>query len=99
MAVSSTRKKQYRSIGHGLNPVVTVAGKGLSENVLAEIDRALEDHELIKLKIAISERESRQATVQAIVNNCRAELIQQIGKVALFFREAKRPDTNKSNIR
>ena len=50
MALSQDRKKALRTIGHKLNPIVTVAGNGLSENVLIEIDRALEDHELIKIK-------------------------------------------------
>jgi len=49
MSLSTATKKQYRTIGHGLNPVVTIAGNGLSAGVMAEIDRALEDHELIKV--------------------------------------------------
>jgi len=99
MSISNAQKKQFRSIGHGLDPVVTVAGNGLSAGVLAEIERALEDHELIKVKIAVAERESRKAVVQALINDCRAELIQEIGKVALIFREAKKPHPLKSNIR
>lgn len=99
MSLSTDRKKQFRTIGHGLDPVVTVAGNGLSAGVMAEIERALEDHELIKVKIAIAERESRKAVVQALINDCHAELIQEIGKVALIFREAKKPHPVKSNIR
>ena len=53
--------KQLRAIGHKLNPVVTIAGKGLSETVSAELDRALTDHELIKVKIAVGSREARAA--------------------------------------
>lgn len=48
MKISNEDKKQLRRLGHKINPVVTVATKGLSENVLAEINRALIDHELIK---------------------------------------------------
>ena len=50
MAISAEQKKAMRSIGHNLNPVVTIAGNGLSENVLEELNRALDDHELIKVK-------------------------------------------------
>ena len=99
MTISSSMKKQFRTIGHNLKPVVTVAGNGLSENVLAEMNRALEDHELIKVKIAITERESRKAVCEGIQSKCKAELIQEIGKVALFYREARQPDTQKSNVR
>ena len=54
MPLSTALKKQYRTIGHNLNPIVTIAGNGLSEPVLAELDRALDDHELIKVKLAIN---------------------------------------------
>jgi len=47
MQLTQERKKALKAIGHKLNPVVTVAGNGLTENVILEIDRALEDHELI----------------------------------------------------
>ena len=56
MPLSPDRKKQYRSLGHNLNPVVTVAGNGLSDAVLEELNRALDDHELIKVKLMIVDR-------------------------------------------
>jgi len=99
MTLTSKLQKQFRALGHKLKPVVTVAGKGLSENVIAELNRALEDHELIKVKIAVAERDARKAICQAIKVDCRAELIQEIGKVALFYRESLKPDMIKSNVR
>ena len=50
--LSNVQRKQLRAIGHGLNPVVMVADKGLSEGVMAEMERALSDHELIKVRPA-----------------------------------------------
>ena len=50
MTTSSADKKYLRSLGHPLKPVVTVAGNGLTESVVTEINRALNDHELIKIK-------------------------------------------------
>jgi RNA-binding protein len=47
MTTSSADKKYLRALGHQLKPVVTVAGNGLTENVITEVDRALSDHELI----------------------------------------------------
>lgn len=99
MSITNAMKKQFRTIGHGLSPVVTIAGNGLSAGVMAEIERALEDHELIKVKIVVAEREQRKEVVQALVNDCKAELIQEIGKVALIFRAARKPHAQKSNIR
>ncbi|WP_075187672.1 YhbY family RNA-binding protein [Teredinibacter haidensis] len=99
MTLSNDKIKQYRTVGHGLNPVVTVAGKGLTEGVLAELDRALEDHELIKIKVAVTDRVLRKAVIEELCASSKAALIQEIGKVALIFREAQKPDPRKSNIR
>lgn len=99
MTLNPDTKKHFRTVGHNLNPVVTIAGKGLTENVLAELDRALEDHELIKIKLAIADRDERKETVSAICSQLSAELIQEIGKVALIFRAAKKPNLKKSNVR
>jgi RNA-binding protein len=99
MSLTPDRKKQFRAVGHNLKPVVTIAGKGLTEGVLAELDRALEDHELIKVKLAVNDREDRKALLEEVSRECRAELIQEIGKIALLFREARKPHPGKSNIR
>ena len=50
-ALSIQERKRLRQIGHALNPVVMTGGQGLTENVVEEINRALADHELIKVKI------------------------------------------------
>ncbi len=98
MPLSPERKKQYRNIGHNLNPVVTVAGNGLSEGLMEELDRALNDHELIKVKLMISDRDLRKQVSAEMVKKAGAELVQEIGKVALVFRAAKRPNPKLSNI-
>lgn len=77
-----------RTTGHSLNPIVMIADKGLHEGVFNELNRAFDDHELIKVKLAIADREARKATAQQIVSDCKAELVQEIGKVALFYRES-----------
>lgn len=91
-------KKQLRSIGHHLKPVVTIAGAGLSENVMAEIDRALHDHELIKVKVAIDDREQRIAITKDFCAQHKAELVQSIGKIALVLRKNSRPNPKTSNL-
>jgi len=90
--------KQYRAIGHKLNPVVTVAGNGLSETVMLELERALDDHELIKVKLAVGEREARQAVAAEICEKTRAELVQSIGGVIVLLRRNADADPAKSNL-
>ena len=97
--ITFEQKKHFRTLGHNLKPVVIIAGNGLTEGVLAELDRALEDHELIKVKVAFTEREMRKEVIAQVCNDTKSELIQDIGKVALFYRESRKPKIKTSNIR
>ncbi|BFM50792.1 YhbY family RNA-binding protein [Marinomonas sp. THO17] len=98
MSLTNVQKKQYRLIGHGLNPVVMIAGNGLTEAVLTEIDRALEDHELIKVRISITDRDVRTAIIAEISKIMKCETVQVIGKVALLYRAALEPNPKLSNL-
>jgi len=98
MPLDPARKKQLRTIGHQLNPVVTVSEKGLSEGVHLEFERALEDHELIKVKLAIAEPQARRDVAAELCQQHRAELVQSVGKVALIFRAAQKPNPKLSNL-
>ncbi len=99
MPLSTDRKKQYRTLGHGLKPVVTVAGNGLSDTVINELNRALDDHELIKVKLVIADRELRAQVITEMSKKVKSEIVQEIGKVALIYREAKKPNLKLSNVR
>lgn len=91
-------KKYLRSLGHKLNPVVTVAGKGLTDAVLAEIDRALKDHELIKVRFVVGDRVVKKQLIAQVCERLDAEQIQTIGHVLLLFRKAKKPNPKLSNL-
>ena len=98
MSLTPARKKQMRTIGHQLHPVVTISEKGLSEGVHLELERALEDHELIKIKLSIAEPEARRQLVSELCARHRAELVQSVGKVALLYRAAQKPNPRLSNL-
>lgn len=98
MALTQEQKKQFKSIGHHLKPVLIVAENGLSEGVVAELERALNDHELIKVQFRITEREDRRALIDELSRVGRCELVQVIGKMALFYRRNPKPNKNLSNI-
>jgi RNA-binding protein len=99
MSLSQAQKKAFRSIGHHLDPVVTVSENGLSEGLVAELDRALSDHELIKVKLLLSERDDRAAMLDELVSESDAELIQKIGKVALLYRHNPKANPKLSNLK
>ncbi len=99
MSLSQAQKKAFRSIGHHLNPVVTVSENGVSEGVLAELDRALADHELIKVKLALAERDDRAAMLEELLEASGAERVQTIGKMALLYRKSPQANPKLSNIK
>jgi RNA-binding protein len=90
--------KQLRAIGHKLKPVVTIAGKGLTEGVINELDRALTDHELIKVKLAVGSREARVEIAKQISAQSGAEIVQSIGNVIVLLRRSPKPDPRLSNL-
>lgn len=98
MSLSAAQKKAFRSIGHHLNPLVTISENGISEGVISELARALQDHELIKIKLALAEREDRAAMLDELLANSNAECIQTIGKVALLYRRNPNANPKLSNI-
>ena len=97
MSLTQEQKKQFKSIGHHLKPIVTIADNGLTEGVLAELDRALNDHELIKIQLR-AERDDRKALIDQLCAQSSSLLIQSIGKVALIYRRNPQPNKNLSNI-
>lgn len=98
MSLQARDRRDLRRIGHHLDPVVTVGDGGVSDGVIAEAERALEDHELIKIRLPAGDREQRRALAAALCAACSAELVQSIGRIVLVYRAAAKPDPRKSNV-
>ena len=86
MDITAAQKRFLRSKAHHLKPVVMVGQHGLSENVMHEINLALDVHELIKVKLGVGDREEKKKILGEVISNSKAELIQSIGHVAVLFR-------------
>jgi len=95
--VNNRQKKQLRAIGHTLKPCVTVSGNGLSENLIAEINRAFEDHELIKIRVA-GNREVYRHVAEVIRGFEETDIVQSIGRILLVYRPAREANPALSNI-
>ena len=85
--MTSSAKKKYRQIGHHLRPIVTVGNSGITDRVIEEMQRALHDHELIKVKLNIEKKSERAREVKNLSSTLDAHLIQLIGKNALFYKK------------
>jgi putative YhbY family RNA-binding protein len=76
-----------RAQAHKLDPIVIIGDKGLTDQVVAEIDRSLKAHELIKVRAATDDRDARSAWMQEICARLEAHAVQEIGKVLVIYRE------------
>ncbi|MEX2365199.1 MAG: YhbY family RNA-binding protein [Pseudohongiellaceae bacterium] len=97
MNLTSRFVKQLRTIGHRLKPVIIIAN-GISDNINTEIDRALGDHELIKIRVNTEDRYVKRAMVDEICARHKCELVQLTGNIALIYRQARQPNPKLSNI-
>ena len=95
--MNSKLKKKLRTIGHGLKAVVTIAGNGLSENVIAEFNRALDDHELIKVKM-FGDKAERAEVITSLKEIPDTEIVQVVGGMVLVYRASREPKPALSNI-
>jgi len=85
--MSPTRRRALKAAAHHLNPVVSISQKGLTPSVLAEIDRCLKAHELIKLRLYGIEREDREALFAEICTALNCAAVQHIGNLLVLWRE------------
>ncbi len=83
--MDAAKKKKLKSEAHHLNPVVMIGQAGLTDAVMAEIEIALDVHELIKVKIR-AERDERKTICEKICEITTAELVQSIGQIIIIYR-------------
>jgi RNA-binding protein len=84
--LTDAQRKYLRRLGHDRNPVVLVGQAGISPNVVTELDRALKDHELVKVRARVGDRKVRDQVLDELGAATGAELVQRIGHVALYYR-------------
>ncbi len=86
----SNKQKQYlKGLAHPLKPVVLLGAHGLTEGVMAEIELALEHHELIKIKVPEEERELREQIYATIIAHTGATKVQVVGKILTLYRPSQ----------
>ncbi|MEO5561085.1 MAG: YhbY family RNA-binding protein [Dokdonella sp.] len=84
--MTASQKRYLRGLAHDLKAVILVGQKGVTPALLGELEGALAFHELIKVKLADDDRESRAVSIEQIRASSGAEVVQTIGKIACFYR-------------
>jgi RNA-binding protein len=96
MPLNSDQIRSLKKLAHHLKPVVMIGQHGLTDSVINEIDLSLDHHELIKIKLAGADKSDRDALSAAIIERVSAELVQVIGRTAIFYRA--NPNKKKNRI-
>ena len=86
MPLSEKQKKHLRRLAHPMNPIVMLGNAGLTDAVIAELDRALTDHELVKVAARVGDRVARDAALGDLALRTSSEIVQRIGHVGVFYR-------------
>jgi RNA-binding protein len=90
--LTESQRRLLRSLAHPRKPIVMIGRNGLTDSVLTELERALDHHELVKVKVGIGDRVGRARVIETICERTGSLLIQRIGFVAtLFRRNPERP--------
>lgn len=84
--LNSGQRRKLKALAHHLEPVVMVGQKGFTENLSKAVDKALSDHELIKIKFVDFKDEKRKLTDE-IVASTNSGFVGIIGNIAILFRE------------
>jgi RNA-binding protein len=86
MPLTTSQIRYLRGLAHPMRPVLQLGGKGVTANVLKELDHALNDHELVKVRLDGTDRSERTAALTRLVASSGAENVQTIGHIAVLFR-------------
>lgn len=86
VTLSSRERAQLKARAHALDPVVRIGHAGVTREVAAEVDRALTAHELIKVSIAVEDRDDRRALGEALADRVGGTPVHRVGKVLILWR-------------
>tara|TARA_Y100000389_G_C17459482_1_gene520608 strand:+ start:3229 stop:3537 length:309 start_codon:yes stop_codon:yes gene_type:complete len=99
MNLSEKQKKYLRGLGHHIKPIITIGEKGITEALLIEFEKSLDHHELIKVKVRDSDRQSRNKTINNLFKKQDINMIQRIGNIVLIYRaNPKKKPENKLRL-
>ena len=84
--LSGKQRRYLRGLGHALRPVVQIGKDGIDDGVVAALDRALLDHELVKLKVGESADVERHEAAEALAARTHSEVAQVLGNTVLLYR-------------
>lgn len=92
--LTGQQRRHLRGLAHALRPAVQVGQRGLADAVVAEVDRALDRHELIKVRLS-GDRDERRELAEGLAGHLEAHLVGTIGAMAILYRRQPDPEARK----
>ncbi|CCG35129.1 ribosome assembly RNA-binding protein YhbY [Xanthomonas citri pv. mangiferaeindicae] len=89
IVLTSAQNRFLRGQAHDLKALLQTGGKGVTPAFLAELEEVLERHELVKVKVASEDRETRDALIAELIEQTGSALVQRIGHTAILYRPSK----------
>ncbi|MBV6814516.1 ribosome assembly RNA-binding protein YhbY [Xanthomonas campestris pv. passiflorae] len=89
IVLTSAQNRFLRGQAHDLKALLQTGGKGVTPAFLAELEEVLERHELVKVKVASEDRETRDALIAELIEQTGSALVQRIGHVAILYRPSE----------
>jgi RNA-binding protein len=89
--LTPSERQALKARAHKLDPIVMVGAKGLTPEVVKEIDLALRSHELIKVRAPGMDRDDLDAMLAEVATMLDAEPVQRIGKILVLYRRRETP--------
>jgi RNA-binding protein len=84
--LTGKQRRHLRGLGHGLRPIVQVGKGGIDDGLVAAVEQALDDHELVKIKVGEAAAIDRHEAAQAIADQTHSEVAQVLGNTVLLYR-------------
>jgi RNA-binding protein len=90
MQLTEKQRRHLKGLAHPLKPVILLGNAGLTDAVVAETSRALNDHELIKVRLPGLDREERNAALMSLAERTGSAFVTRIGHIAVLFRQREK---------
>lgn len=98
LSLTTLERRALTARAHTINPIVMIGKTGLSAGVIDELNRGLSSHELIKIKVQIENRGTREVLFEEICQQLNAAPVKHIGKILVIYRP-KSEETQEKTVR
>lgn len=86
--MTGKQRSFLKSLAHDLNPTIQVGKNGISDNLINEIEIALEHRELVKLSLLVAESDEKEELKEEILDATGADFVSLVGKKLTIYRES-----------